>query len=200
MKTQIKNSLVVIAMLGVITSYANLAPTVPIIEGFPSTVLTFSNVSEGQRLIIKSTNGTILYKEAIIKSGDYRKEFDLTSLPNGSYFFELDKDLEIQIIPFVVAYNKIEFLKDKEVVIFKPHVRSENNKFYLSRLSFDLMPLTIEIYYSGNEFLGSEKVFSEKVEGTKIIERIYAFDKDKKGTYKIVMKTQGREFIQTFTI
>ncbi len=200
MKTTIKNSLVVIAMLGVITSYANLMPSDPKNEGIRTTILTFNNVREGQRLIIKSINGTILYKEAIAKTGDYRKEFDLTSLPDGKYFFELEKDLEIQIIPFMVAYNKVEFAKEKEVVIFKPHVRNESNKLFLSRLSFDLMPLNIEIYYDGNDFQGYSKIFSEKVEDTKIIERIYSLDKDKKGTYKIVMKTQGREFTQIFTI
>lgn len=200
MKTTFKNSLVVIAMLGVITSYANLIPSNPKNEGVRTTILTFDNVRQGQRLIIKSSNGTILYKEAIAKTGDYRKEFDLTSLPNGNYFFELEKDLEIQIIPFEVAYNKVEFAKEKEVIIFKPHVRNESNKLFLTRLSFDLMPLNIEIYYDGNEFDGYKKIFMEKVEGTKIIERIYSLDTNKKGNYKIVMKTQGSEFTQIFTI
>jgi hypothetical protein len=40
----------------------------------------------------------------------------------------------------------------------------------------------------------------ETFKDTKIIERVYALDKTKKGKYKVVIKTEGREFIESITI
>lgn len=200
MKKTIKNTLVVLAMLGAITSYANLAPSLPFNENVTTTLITLDNVREGQRLLIKSKNGTILYKESISKTGAYKKEFDLTSLPNGNYFFELEKDVEIQIIPFSVSFNTVEFSKEKEVKIFKPVIRSKDNKLLVSKLSLILQPLSVEIFYDASSGSGFEKIYSEKIENTKVIERIYSLDKEKPGTYKIVTKSDGRVYTQIFTI
>ena len=62
----------------------------------------------------------------------YNKGFDLTSLPNGEYYFELDKDIEVQVIPFQVKMNKVEFLKEKETKFFKPIIRFKDNKILLT--------------------------------------------------------------------
>ncbi len=200
MKKTIKNTLVVMAMLGAITSYANLTPSIPFNENIKATILTLENVKEGQRLVIKSKNGTILYKESISKTGAYQEEFDLTSLPNGNYFFELEKDLEIQIIPFSVSANSVEFSKDKEVKIFKPYVRAKGNKLFVSKLSLDLQPLTLEIYYDTPNSSNYERIYSEKIENTKVIERIFSLDKQMPGTYKIITKSDGRVYTQIFAI
>lgn len=200
MKKTIKNTLVVMAMLGAITSYANLIPSTTLNENVKTTILTLDNVREGQRLLIKSKSGTILYKESIGKSGPYNKEFDLTSLPNGNYFFELEKEFEIQIIPFSVLSNTVKFSKEEEVKIFKPIVRTKDHKVMVSKLSLDLKPMTLEIYYNNPESSDSEKIYSEKIENTKVIERIYTLDKDKPGAYKIVTKSDGHVYTQMITI
>ena len=185
-------------MLGVITSYANLNPSEGKTNNIKATVLTLENVDEGQQLLIKSVNGTILYKEEIKKEGYYQKEFDLTSLPNGNYFFELEKDMEIQIIPFNVSSTNVKFAKENEVKIFKPLVKSKNNKLYFSKLSLDQKPVMVEIYY--NNANSYESIFSEKIENTQVIERIYSLDKEKSGTYKVITKSDGRVYTQVFTI
>lgn len=200
MKKTIRHSLVVMAMLGVITSYANFTPTIPLNNNVKTTILKLDDVREGQRLLIKSNNGTILYRESISKTGGYQKEFDLTSLPNGNYFFELEKDVEIQIIPFTVDSNTVEFSKENKVTIFKPMVRTADNKLLVSRLSLDLKPMTLEIYYDDPNTSNYVRIYSETIENTKIIERVYALDKNLPGKYKVVTKSEGRVFTQIFTI
>jgi len=71
------------------------------------TTFTLKNVKQGNQLIIKDLYGLILYKEQIKDSGNYSKGFDLTSLPDGSYVFELEKDLEIKSFPFTVTAKKV---------------------------------------------------------------------------------------------
>ena len=200
MKKTIRHSLSVMAMLGVITSYANFTPTFPLNKNLKTTILNLDNVKQGQRLLIKSKNGTILYNESINETGIYRKEFDLSSLPNGNYFFELEKDVEIQIIPFTVSSSTVEFSKENTVTIFKPIVRTVGSKLLVSKLSLDLQPLTLEIYFDDSISSNYERIYFEKIENTKVIEKIYALDKNKPGTYKIVTKSEGRVYTQMFTI
>jgi hypothetical protein len=173
-------------------SYAN--PTYSLDIHKESTILTFNNVKKGHQLVIKDTNLLILYKEAIQKNGAYSKRFDLTALPNGDYYFELDKDVEIVIIPFKVISNKVTFDKAKETVVYKPTVRLENNHLFVSRLSLDAQPLSIKMYYSSSFGQGTDLIFSEEIENTKIVKRIYELSKQKKGNYTIVFTSDGREF------
>ena len=201
MKKEVKKGIVLMTMLSAILSYANNPVAIEKTVEIDNTPLSINNVKQGQQLVIKDYYGIVLYKELIETSGAYRKGFDLTALPNGEYYFELDKDLEIQVIPFKVHMNKVEFLKDKETNFFKPVLRFNDNKVLLSRLSFENKPLEIKIYYDGyNSQSYYELIHTEKIKDIRIIERIYALDKTKKGNYRVVVKTEGREFTESITI
>ena len=84
------------------------------------TNVSFKYVEPGSQLIIKDLKGLILYKESIEKYGAYSKGFDLTNLPDGDYYFELDSDLKLVVIPFKVEKNDVEFDKTSESTIYKP--------------------------------------------------------------------------------
>lgn len=201
MKKEVKKGIVLITMLSAILSYANNPVAIEKTVEIENTTLLINHVKQGQQLVIKDYYGIVLYKELIETSGVYSKGFDLTALPNGDYYFELDKDMEVQIIPFKVYLNKVEFLKDKESKFFKPVIRFKDNKVILSRLSFENKPLEVKIYYDNNSGYGDyEMIHSEKFKETKIIERIYALDKTKKGNYRVVVKTEGRAFTESITI
>ncbi len=197
MKTTIKNSIVVMAMLGAITGYANLKPSDVLNETIKKTIIKLDNVKEGQRLLIKSSTGTIVYRESIQKTGLYKKEFDLTSLPNGDYFFELDKDFEITIIPFIVKDAQVIFKKEEEKSIFKPAIRTENNILFVGKLSLNMEPMKIEIFFDSGDY---ELIHTEEVSGTQNIEKVFNLLKNIKGKYKIVCTTEGRVFINYFKV
>jgi hypothetical protein len=203
MKKEVKTGILLVTMLATMFSNASKPEMAEKNFKIENTTLSINNVKQGQQLIIKDSNGIVLYKEMIDRSGVYKKGFDLTSLPNGEYYFELDKDTEVQVIPFKVAMNKVEFLKEKETKFFKPVIRFKDNKILLSRLSFNQKPLEVKIYYEDNNgYYGSDYLLlhSEKFKDTKVIERVYELDKFKKGSYKVVVKTEGREFTESITI
>lgn len=163
------------------------------------TMVTIKDVREGQRLVIKDLNGIVLYKEIIEQTGIYSKTFDLTELPNGHYFFELDKGLQIKTIPFTVVSNNVTFEKDKETVIYKPYIIIDNNSVYLNALSLEGNPLDIKIFYSGTN--GSpELIYSETIKNTKNIGKAYKLLKDALGEYKVVVNTNNRTFTEHFTL
>jgi hypothetical protein len=190
MKKAFKNSLIVIAMLGSITSYANLIPS-SYRKDVENTSLSLEHVKKGERLIIKSESGTIIYRESIKESGSYYKEFDLTSLPSGSYYFELDKDVEIQIIPFEVNDTQVTFKKEEANSIFKPIITTDENVVSLNKLSLNFEPLQVKIFFDSGDH---KLIYSEEIINENNIQRVYRLLKNVNGKYKVVCNTQGRTF------
>ena len=184
----IKKSLLVVTIFT--TSLSNANEISSITNGdLKETELTLKNVKKGNLLSIIDYNGVILYKELINSSGTYRKGFDLTALPEGNYFFEVDKDLEIKTIPFTVKSNEVVFNKEAEDITYKPYVRQKDDLVLLSKFAPNLEVLKIAIYSEVNGF--HELVYSEKVEDTQTIERVYKLEK---GNYKIVFHSNNKEF------
>ena len=196
MKQSTKKGLLAIALSVSLLGFANDLKK-PIKEKEPNvTSLSFSKVFEGSMLFIKDEMGLTLYKEAIQKTGEYSKGFDLTSLPDGEYFFELDTDLKIVVIPFEVKSNEVRFMKEEKSTILKPVVRVVDNKVLVSRTSFEGAPIEFKIYYAQN----SDVVLSEKFENETIVEKVYDFSESKKGEYLFVFKSNGRKFVKSVKI
>ncbi|WP_432416484.1 hypothetical protein, partial [Flavivirga aquatica] len=105
----IKKSLVIATVFATILSNATEVSLITVKEDVKKTALTINNVKKGNLLSIKDSNGIILYKELIKTTGTYKKGFDLAVLPDGNYFFVVDKDLEVNTIPFSVNSSKVLF-------------------------------------------------------------------------------------------
>lgn len=196
-----KKGILMVALLATVMGFAKeVSFTIKNEAG--RTSLALLNVKQGNLLSIKDNNGIILYKESIKTSGNYTKGFDLTLLPDGSYFFELDKDFEIRIIPFVVKSNTVVFDKEKTMVSFKPFLRIKGDMVYISKLALGLESLKIKLYYEEASYMSSnyELIHSEEIKNTQTIERVYKLDKTVSGNYKIIFISEGREFVEYFNI
>jgi hypothetical protein len=176
-------------------SFANEFSTLTKEKTKKITKVTFENVKRGSMLSIKDHYGLILFKELIKNSGEYSKGFDLTALPDGNYYFELDKEVEIKIVPFEVLSNMVVFDKTKESTINKPFVTFKEGRLLVSKLALENQPLEIKIYDENNYL-----IYSEKLKEGQILERIYDVSKVAKGNYKIVMQSDGREFVKRVEI
>lgn len=183
-----------VTLFATLLSFANEAALFNIKNDAKRTALTLYNVKQGNLLSVKDINGVILFKEYIQESGTYNKGFDLTALPDGDYIFELDKDMEVNSIPFNVSSNTVVFDKENEKTIFKPFTTVEDDYVYISKLALNEEPLKIEVYFTSFDSNDSELVLSEKIENTKTIKRVYKLDGLKFGTYKIIFFTEGKQF------
>jgi len=195
MKKLIKRSFVIVVMLATMLSNANEVSSLTKEKIKKVTNITFENVKQGSTLTIKDVNGLILFKELIEKSGEYTKGFDLTALPDGSYFFELEKEMQVKIMPFKVADNEVVFDKNEEYIINKPIVFTKDKLVYISKLTLNKEPLKVDIYFENDDL-----VFSEVLEGELNLDRIYDFSTSKKGGYKVVLRSEGRPFIKNIKI
>ncbi|MFY0712033.1 hypothetical protein J1D01_00015 [Seonamhaeicola sp. NFXS20] len=188
--TNTKKVILTVAMLATVMGYANEIIINKIGKDLKRTALTIVDVKEGNLLSIKDNYGITIYKEVINQAGVYTKGFDLTVLPDGSYFFELEKDMEVKTIPFTVKSNEVTFNKEKETTIFKPFVREENGLVYITQLAANLEPLKIKVYGLNNG--SADMLHSETIKGVQTIERVYKLESN--GRYKIVFHTNNREF------
>ncbi|WNH08536.1 hypothetical protein [Thalassobellus suaedae] len=188
MKNVIKKSILLVTVFTTMLSIANEIPN-NIKKTYKETALTINNVSQGDLLTIKDYNGIVLYKELIKSNGTYKKGFDLTALPSGDYFFEVDKDMEIKTIPFTVNYQSVVFNKEKETSIYKPYLRQKGDLILISKLAPNLEPLKVSIYSELES--GSELLYTQNIESIQSIDIAYRL---KKGSFKIVFNSNGKEF------
>ncbi|WP_405294102.1 hypothetical protein [Algibacter sp. Ld11] len=153
------------------------------------TALTINNVKAGNLLSVKDENGITLYKEFIEESGIYKKGFDLTALPSGNYFFEVDKDVEIKTIPFIVSNNEVAFNREAEVTVYKPFVRQQDDAIYITQFLPDFSKAKIEIYANYNGEL--ELLHADQIENSQLIQKAYRLEK---GSYKIIINSNNKEY------
>jgi len=196
MKNLARKSLVAIMLTMSLSTQANVTDLTSKEKERVVTNLHLDNVKQGSVLTIIDGNGLVLYNESIKKSGDYSKGFDLTTLPDGEYFFELDSELKIIVIPFNVKAKEVIFDKEAEKSIYKPVVRAKDQMVYVSKVAMDESPLSYKIYFADNHDL----VYSEKFEADDEIKKAYDFSASKKGSYLFVFESNGRRYTKAVKI
>ncbi len=127
MKNLIKNSLVLVVLFTTLLVKANEISSLRNLKDEKTTMLTLLNVKKGNQLIMKDAFGKVLYRQSISNSGEFVKGFDLTSLPNGKYYFLLKGDLQKKIIPFRINKNKLVYNQEMESTIKKDLTQSKKN-------------------------------------------------------------------------
>jgi len=197
MKTAIRKSLVLVAIILTVTvSYGNEISGNTNNGKSARTNVTFKNVKKGTVLSIKDENGLILFKESIQQNGNYSKGFDLTSLPDGDYYFELNKEVEIKVVPFKVTASVVEFNKTAEVNFFKPVVFVNGKNVHISKMAMANDAIEVQILSDNGDIVHTEKIEKEG----HVLGKIYDFSTSEKGVYTIVMKTNGRWFVENIQI
>ncbi|WP_397444786.1 hypothetical protein [Polaribacter sp. R77954] len=185
--------LVAVVMLGTLANYAN-DKVVHNNLNAKKVKVVFKGTKKGQQLTIKDQQGTILYSEDVKTEGELSKVFDFSKLNNGSYTLELEKDFQIIVKSLKIEGNKVTFDENAKKVIFKPVVRSIDNKVLISKITFDEKPLDVALYFN------NEIIYSETLKGNTILNRVYKLDEEIKGEYKVVIRNNGRSFTNKFEI
>ena len=183
-----KKIILVALMLGTLIGYATEDKNTIDVK------VEFLNVKKGQTLNIKNNKGAVVYNTDIKNSGDFSKSFDFSTLKDGIYSAELDKDFEIVIKQFYVKNGLVTFLNNQDNIVFKPVVRNEKNILYISKLAFKKEPVKVTIYYK------NEAILSEKTEGDQLLKRVYKLSENRIGNYKVIISTDDRTYVNNFTI
>ena len=187
MKTTMKKLLIVALMLGTITTYSN-------------TMFNASGVIDNENnkvsVSVKDASGTIIYLSLFKHKVDASKKIlDYSLLKNGLYTIEIENQYLIELQSFEVYDTKVEFINASKKTIFKPILKQEDSKIFISKVALDSNEMKIDLYYE-NELIHTETVSSDN----QIIKRTYQLDKAEKGEYYAVLKCNGRVYTETFTL
>jgi hypothetical protein len=191
MKTLKRKVLIIVFMLGTFINYANNSAFDNLFDT-KKVIVEFNNVKKGNTLLIKDEEGSQLHSENINKQGKLVKTFDFSELENGNYSLELDKDFEIVIQFITIKNDMVTFNEEDNKIIFKPVIRTKDNKVFISKNTFDQKPLEISIYYN------NEIIYSETATSNAILNRIYSLNKEIKGDYLVSISNNGRNYTSKF--
>jgi len=190
MKTMKRNILTAL-LFASMTTFANTTTT---FDNIKRVKVEFTAVKKGHSLEIKDENGTTIYTEQIEKEGDFSRTFDLTALKDGNFTAELSKDFEIIVKPFTVEDGTVTFITESEKTIFKPILRKEENRILVSKYNFESTKLDVKIYFEDN------LIHTEVLEGENFLNRVYALSKEERGSYRIVINTDGKSYEKSFNL
>lgn len=196
MKNLARKSLVVFGLMTMLSSFANEKVVTLKEKETNVTHMRFENVLRGSSLSIVDQYGLVLYNEAIKQNGDYSKGFDLTTLPDGDYFFELNSEFKIVVRPFNVHSNEVVFDKNLEESIYKPMLRTKDDLVFVSRIAMENTALSYKIYYEDNYELVDAVSFEEFEK----VEKVYDFSNSERGTYIFVFQFDGRKYTKAIKI
>jgi hypothetical protein len=194
MKTIQTKLLVVVFMLGSLVNYANNDMDFNKTPNAKKVKVAFKNVKKGHQLTLKNEKGIKLHSETVSSTGLLTKIFDLSSLSNGVYSIELDKDYEIIVKTIEVKNNIVIFNEASKKVILKPVFRSKENILMISKINFYKKSMKITLYFD------DEIIYSETLESEKNFNRVYKLDKEIKGEYSVVLNVNNRSYFHNFKL
>ncbi|MDT0557815.1 hypothetical protein RM697_04110 [Ichthyenterobacterium sp. W332] len=187
MKTLMTLTMVVL-LLGTDIGYAKNQSTITVDK-------SVKTEKKNNQTCIKNLDGEVLFStEQIISEDEIKHIFNLQSLEDGLYTFEMVKDFEIKVKPFAIANNEVVFIERAERVFFKPVIRQDAQKLMVSLLDFTTKSVELIIYFE------DEVIYSETLKDRVEYNRVLQLDKTKKGNYKTIVKANGRVYKEYFTL
>lgn len=195
MKEVIKRSLFILIVFIATQTYANVVDSIIIENNENKSMIKIGNLKSGYLLKIKDEAGMTLHQEIINDHDNYLKSFDMSHLPDATYYFELDNDQEIKIIPILMKDQLPILNRSEEVSIMKPSLKMEGKLVHVQQEALNKQNLEVSIFFEGNEL-----IFEEFFENTLAVNRTYDFSKSPTGEYTIIFNTEGRTFVNEINI
>lgn len=192
MKNLIKKSLLVVAVLTtIVMSGANINNNIDV-NVIDSKVidLKLKNSDGDLTISVRDAYGETLYTEKF--EGNYfSKKYDLNTLPTGDYYFEIEGRTKINLMPFKVTSEGIEFDNKVESIYYKPNVRQDGDLVFISKVALNNENFTISLYDDHLNML-----YKEELSGRVNLGKTLNLMKLEKGSYSVIMKSGGKSFEQ----
>lgn len=155
--------------------------------------LSLNNSDGSLTVSVKDSDDQVLYSEQY-KGSHFSKKYDLNTLPTGNYYFEIEGETKIELMNFTVNDKNVEFSNEIDTVYYKPVVRRENDLIYVSKVSLEKEPFIIALYNEDDNVL-----YKEELEGIINIGKKLNISNLEKGTYRLVMISNGKRFTEYIT-
>ncbi|MFD1294756.1 hypothetical protein ACFQ5N_13010 [Lutibacter holmesii] len=191
MKNLIKKSLLIVAVFTTIVLNATNTNNV-VVNVIDVKVIDLKlNNSDGDlQISVVDTYGEILHVEKF--TGSYfSQKYDFNTLPVGDYFFEIEGQTKINLMPFKVTSSGIEFKNVVNDVYYKPTVRQDGDLLFITKVALDNENLGITLLDKELNTLYKEELTNDINLGKTLnLEMLPA------GDYSLLLKSDGKTFVE----
>ncbi len=191
----LKSILVVVCMLGALLGYASGEPKFSLVEGTKKVKVVFDNVSKGDVLIVRNSLGRVFHKEALLHDGKIFRVFDFSTLKDGNYEIDLNREMEILRKPFAIRAHTLFFKKDIKTLIHKPLIEAHDDIVEIKDLYTEEDSAEVIILFNDHEILNEELDYKSDHLCKK-----YKLDKFESGLYKVIVHSEGKSYVKEFKI
>ena len=180
--------LIVVMVTALIANGTNV--TVNINEKSKTINLKIDNNDGELKISIIDVKGIVLHSE-MYQGTKFSKNFDFKTLPNGSYYFEVEGETKVKVIPVTVSSVVVKLIEDTNEVYFKPIIRRVEDKIFISKLNLakDVLAIT---FYDEEGYL----LYNEEIKDDLNLSKILNIKHLTKGEYSLVLKSSGKTFIE----
>lgn len=190
MNKLIKTGLLSVALLGSLVANASKIVTTAI-SNSKVVYIGLTNVSQGEVLSIKDTDGVQLYSVSLDKSEAFNKKFDFSTLPSGVYFIETKEAKEITVTPLIVSEDKVAVITDSSKRFRAPSITLDGKVARILVRNFNEVPVSITIYDEAGNKLKEDKSLNL------LVYNAYNFSDLPEGAYTISVTQGDYNFTET---
>lgn len=193
MKTMKKVIIAIALLLVVNNSMFATEPKISII-GEKSFVLSIESPLSDLKVTLTDEDSYSLYSQHLTVSNfDYRKKFDLTLLPNGTYTLEVEDVQKVITMLIVVKDDKIVSSEITKETSFKPMLIVRDENLIVAGLATDEKPIYVVISDTRNNVIHEELLTGSSENG-----RLYKFLYS--GVYKVNLASNGNSYSHTVMV
>ncbi|WP_445725568.1 hypothetical protein [Flavobacterium sp.] len=140
------------------------------------------------QISLKDQHGEVLHSEKF-KGSNFAKKYDLKILPMGHYYFEIEGESKIKMIPFEVTDKEVAYNHELETIYFKPTILQEKDAVCISKLALEKEDLTI-VFLDENDNL----LYNETISGPGKLAKKLNIKQLEKGTYRLYVRSGDRVY------
>lgn len=191
MKNLIKKSLLIVAVLTtVVINATNINNVIVNVIDAKLIDLKLNNSDGDLQISIIDTYGEVLHFEKF-EGSYFSQKYDFNTLPIGDYYFEIEGQTKISLMPFNVTSKGVEFKNEVKETYYKPVVRQEGDLVFITKVVLNDENLTIVLYDQD-----SNALYKEELIGDVNLGKTLNVEKLKTGFYKLLLKSDGKVFEQ----
>lgn len=193
MKNIIKTTILSTALFASASLFAGDAKVVALNK--KAVNVTVNNISETLSIRLFDNYGKNIYANHFKNDLNYASTYDLSSLPSGVYYLEVEDGSTYQKFEVTVSPIKVEVTKLAEEKVFEPSVRIKENLLFVNMFSLNReRSALVNVADKENTI-----VLSERLIGTNNFGKIYDLSSLPKGEYELTVTSGGKEVVKSFT-
>lgn len=195
MKTTFKSIILGVTIFITSSSIATATEATIKVTGNETFELKLTDISENAQVILKNSNGKILFEDAITGKDDYSKKFKVNPLETDTYFVTIEDIRSIKTLPVELSKNQLTYDENSMVERFKPMVMQKGSVLYVNYFTPEKSSLDVSIYNSKGELVYSETLAGKLTQG-----KGYDFSKSPKGEYTIALASNGMYYSHSINL